>query len=93
MLAGLRYKYYSLLATQGLTRIGCGIYDIKLSFYILKQKTRFIMSKNFTSNTKVDSSNSLYYYIFFKTKWKEHDIFFNEFKKEHDMTCVILKVC
>ena len=23
--------------------------------------------------------------------WKEHDFFFNEFKKEHDMTCVILK--
>ena len=67
MLADLKYKFYSLLANQCLTRIGCRIYNIKLSFYILSRKTRLqmtrsIMNKNLlTSNTKVDSSNSTYY--------------------------------
>ena len=57
MLTDLKYKFYSLLANQCLTRIGCCIYNIKLSFYILSRKTRLqmtrsIMSKNLlTSNT------------------------------------------
>ena len=77
MLTDLKYKFYSLLANQCLTRIGCRIYSIKLSFYILSQKTRLqmtrsIMNKNLlTSNTKVDSSNSTYYLQFFFIKKKK----------------------
>ena len=77
MLTDLKYKFYSLLANQCLTRIGCCIYNIKLSFYILSRKTRLqmtrsIMSKNLlTSNTKVDSSNSTCYLQFFLFKKKK----------------------